>query len=57
MSRLSMTEQSRDSSENIHLIVQTDDLPTTVTQIVTESVHDSLANYPLLWKLSNMVAS
>ena len=41
MSRLPVTGQSRDSAEKIHLVVQTDDLPVTATQIATESVHDS----------------
>ena len=41
MSRLPMTGQSRDSAEKIHLIVQTDDLPVTASQIATESTRDS----------------
>ena len=36
-----MTKQSRDSAEKIHVIVQTDDLPVTATQIAKESICDS----------------
>ena len=41
MSRLPITGQSRDSAEKIHVIVQTDDLPVTASQVATESLRDS----------------
>ena len=41
MSRLSITGQSRDSAEKIHIIVQTDDLLVTASQVATESLRDS----------------
>ena len=41
MSRLPMTKQSRDSAEKIHVIVQTDDLPVTATQIAKETLCDN----------------
>ena len=41
MSRLPITKQSRDSAEKIHVIVQTDDLPVTATQIAKETLCES----------------
>lgn len=41
MSRLPITRQSRDSAEKIHIVVQSDDLPVTASQIAKESLRDS----------------
>jgi len=41
MSRLPLTGQSQDSAEKIHVVVQTDDLAGTATQIAKESLHDT----------------
>ena len=41
MSRLPMIKQSRDSSEKVHIVIQSDDLPVTASQIAKESLRDS----------------
>ena len=41
MSRLPMTGQVRDSAQKVHLLMQTNELPVTATQISKETLHDS----------------
>ena len=41
MSRLPMTKQSRDSAEKVHIVIQSEGLPVTASQIAKESLRDS----------------